>query len=229
MNTNMASASAKFNSSLEDEEGERSANKEESYNKKDMSIHTGDQDLSIGDYDPDANEVSSGIFDAEHSKKYEEPINFLQALWNAAGPSVGSLLTQLDLIKTKLEGEKAGVEPDFSKTDAQLVDCLIEEAGENADECIAFINSVIVKLNKYKEGNKMEKKIMQSNVQEGCPDKDAFAPNKGGGTTPASKTQGLLPRAPKASPAEGAAMETAIMMAGGDKEGAKSMSMVQGG
>jgi hypothetical protein len=92
-----------------------------------------------------------------------------------------------------------------------------------------LLYSVIVKLNKYKEGNKMEKKIMQSNVQEGCPDKDAFAPNKGGGTTPASKTQGLLPRAPKASPAEGAAIETAVMMAGRDKEGAKSVSMAQGG
>ncbi len=69
MNTNMALASAKFNSSLEDEEGERSAKEEESYNKKDMSIHTGDHNLSIGDYSPDANEVSSGIFDAEHSKK----------------------------------------------------------------------------------------------------------------------------------------------------------------
>ncbi len=142
---------------------------------------------------------------------------------------MGSMLTQLDLIKTKLEGEKVGVEPDFSKTDVQLVDYLIKEAGENADECIAFINSVIVKLDKYEEGNKMEKEIMQSNVQEGCPDKDAFAPDKGGDTTPASKTQGLLPRAPKASPPEGAAMETTIMMAGGDKEGAKSMSMAQGG
>jgi hypothetical protein len=122
-----------------------------------------------------------------------------------------------------------GVEPDFSKTDAQLVDYLIKEAGENTDECIAFINSVIVKLDKYEEGNEMEKEIMQFNVQEGCPDKDAFAPDKEGGTTPASKTQGLLPRAPKASPAEGAAMETAIMMAGGEEEGAKSVSMAQGG
>ncbi len=66
-------------------------------------------------------------------------------------------------------------------------------------------------------------------MQEGCPDKDAFAPDKGGGTTPASKTQGLLPRAPKACPAEGGAMETAIMMAGRDEEEAKSMSMAQGG
>ncbi len=50
MNTTMALALAKFNSSWEDEEEERSADKEESYNKKDMSIHTGDHDLSIDDY-----------------------------------------------------------------------------------------------------------------------------------------------------------------------------------
>jgi hypothetical protein len=229
MNTNMALALVQFNSSLEDEEEGSSGDEEESFNKKDMSIHAGDHDLSTGDYNPNANELLSGIFDAEQSKKYEEPINFLQALWNAAGPSVGSMLTQLDLIKTKLEGEEAGVEPDFSKTNAQLIDFLIKEARKNTDECIAFINSVIVKLNKYKEGNDAEMEILQSNVQEGCPDKEAFAPNKGGGTTPASKTQGLLPRAPEASPAEGAAMETTIMMAGGYKEGAKSVSMVQGG
>jgi hypothetical protein len=42
-----------------------------------MSIHTGENDLSIGKYDPNSIEVSSGIFDVEHSKKYETPNNFL--------------------------------------------------------------------------------------------------------------------------------------------------------
>ena len=79
-----------------------------------MSIQMGDQDLSLGDYNPEATEVLSGIFEAEHGQKYEEPANFLQALWNVAGPSVGSMLTQLDQIKTKLKGDEAGVEPDFS-------------------------------------------------------------------------------------------------------------------
>jgi hypothetical protein len=37
----MALALAQFNSSLEDEEEESSGNKEESFNKKDMSIHMG--------------------------------------------------------------------------------------------------------------------------------------------------------------------------------------------
>ena len=193
-----------------------------------MSIQTGEHNLSAGNYDPDVNEVSSGIFDAEHGQKYEEPVNFLQALWNAAGPSVGSMLTQLDLIKTKLEGDEAGVEPDFSKTNAQLLDFLIEEAGEDTDKCITFINSVITKLDKYKEKEETEMEITQSDAPEGRPEEEALTPKEGGGTSPASKTQGLLPGAPEASPAEGAAKETNTTMVDGDKEGAQSMSMVQG-
>ncbi len=203
--------------------------KEESFNEKDMSIHTGDHDLSLGEYDPDSIEVSLGIFDAEHSKKYETPNSFLQALWNAAGPSVGSMLTHLDLIKVELEGDEARVDPDFSKIDAQLIDFLIKEAGENIDECIGFINNVIEKLKKLKEGNNTEAKAMPPNVGEGHTNKDAFAPDKGGGTTPASKTQGPLPRAPEASLTEETATETTRMMVAGDKEGAQSMSMAQGG
>ncbi len=152
MTANMVMASAQLNSCSEDKEEGGSGDKEESFDEKDMSIHTGDHNLSMGKYDPDSIEVSSGIFDAEHSKKYVTPNNFLQALWNMAGPSVGSMLTQLDLNKVKLEGDEVGVDPDFSKIDAQLIDFLIEEAGENIDECIAYIDNVIEKLNKFKEG-----------------------------------------------------------------------------
>jgi hypothetical protein len=142
---------------------------------------------------------------------------------------VGSMLTQLDLIKVKLEGDEAGVDPDFSKINAQLIDFLIKEAGENIDECIAFINNVIKKLDKFEEGNDTEAEAMPPNVGEGHTNEDAFAPNVGGGTTPASKTQGPLPRAPEASLTEETATETAKMMAAGDKEGAQSVSMAQGG
>ncbi len=121
------------------------------------------------------------------------------------------------------------MDPDFSKIEAQLIDFLIKEAGENIDECIAFISNVIERLNKFKEGNDMEAEATPPNVGEGHTNEDAFAPNKGGGTTPASKTQGLLPRAPEASLIEETATETARMMAAGDREGAQSMSMAQGG
>jgi hypothetical protein len=129
MTVNMAMALAQLNSRSEDKEEGGLGNREESFDEKDMSIHTGDHNLSMGKYNPDSIEVLLGIFDAEHSKKYKTPNNFLQALWNAAGPSVGSMLTQLNLIKVKLEGDEAGVDPDISKIDAQLIDFLIEGAG----------------------------------------------------------------------------------------------------
>jgi hypothetical protein len=146
-----------------------------------------------------------------------------------AGPSVGSMLTQLDLIKVKLEGDEAGVDPDFSKIDAQLIDFLIEEAGENIDECIAYINNVIKKLNKFKEGKDMEVDEVPTNVGEGRTNKDAFASDKGGGATSASKTQGPLPRASEASLTDETTTETSVKMVAGDKEGAQSVSMAQGG
>ncbi len=59
MNTNMARAIAQLNRNPEDEEERSSDSNEESYSKKDMSIQTGDHDLSAGDYNPDTNEVLS--------------------------------------------------------------------------------------------------------------------------------------------------------------------------
>jgi hypothetical protein len=152
----------------------------------------------------------------------------LQALWNAAGPSVGSMIIQLDIIGDKLKGEAAGVDPDFSKIDIQLINFMIKEAGEDTDECIAFIEDVIKTLGKYKEGKKMEAETTPSNVQEGHTNKEILAPKKGEGTTTASKTQGPLPKAPEASLAEETKMETATIVAG-DKEGAQSVSMAQRG
>ncbi len=229
MTTNMAMALAQLNSRSEDKEEGGLGDKEENFDEKDMSIHTGDHNLSMGKYDPDSIEVSLGFFDAEHSKKYKTPNNFLQALWNAAGPSVGSMLTQLDLIKVELEGDEVGVDPDFSKIDTQLIDFLIEEAGENIDECFAYIDNVIEKLNKFKEGKDMEAEAAPPNVGEGHTNKDAFASNKGGGTTTASKTQGPLPRASEASLTDETATKTTRKMVAGDKEGAQSMSMAQDG
>jgi hypothetical protein len=170
----------------------------------------------------------SGIFDAEHSKKYKTPNSFLQALWNAAGPSVGSMSTQLNIIRDELEGEAAGVDPDLSKIDVQLINFMIKEAREDRDGCIAFTEDVIKTLDKYKEGNKTEVEATPSNVQEGHTNKEILAPKKGGGTTTASKTQGLLSRAPEVSLAEETAMKTANMAAR-DKEGAQSVSMAHSG
>ncbi len=229
MTANMAMVLAQLNSRSEDKEEGGLGNKEESFDEKDMSIHTGDHNLSMSEYNPNSIEVSLGIFYAEHSKKYETPNNFLQALWNAVGPSVGSMLTQLNLINVELEGDEAGVDPDFSKIDAQLIDFLIEEAGENIDECIAYIDNIIEKLNKFKEGKYTEADTAPPYVGKGHTNKDAFASNKQGGTTSAGKTQGPLPRASEVSLTGETSMETARKMVAGDKEGAQSMSMAQGG
>jgi hypothetical protein len=70
--------------------------------------------------------------------------------------------------------------------------------------------------------------ITQSDVPKGRPEEEALTPKEGGGTSPASKTQGTLPGAPEASPAEGAAKETDTTMVDRDKEGAQSVSMAQG-
>ncbi len=88
MNANMASATAQLNSNLEDEEDEESSKEGGSFKECNESIYTGEDDLSEGKYDSDVEEVSSRIFDAEHSKKYETPQNFMQAPWNASGPAV---------------------------------------------------------------------------------------------------------------------------------------------
>jgi hypothetical protein len=80
MTANMAMALAQLNSRSEDKEEGGLGDKEESFDEKDMSIHTGDHNLSMGEYNPNSIEVLLGIFDAEHSKKYKTPNNFLQAL-----------------------------------------------------------------------------------------------------------------------------------------------------
>jgi hypothetical protein len=112
---NMALALAQLNGCSDNKDKEGLGEEEESFNKNDLSIRSGDHDLSIEEYNSDAVEVSSGIFDAEHIKKYKTPNSFLQALWNATGPSVGSMIIQLDIIRDLLEGEAVGVDPDFLK------------------------------------------------------------------------------------------------------------------
>jgi hypothetical protein len=219
MTANMISALAKLNTCSDEGEDDSLDKEGESFFDKDRSDRSGDHDLSLGEYNPDAIEVSSRIFNAEHSKKYQTPNIFLQALWNAAGPSVGSMTILLNLIKSKLEGNLAGIDPDFTKIPIQLIDFMIEEAREDPEECIAFIDNVIEKLDKYNEDNKMVAEVVQSNVRKGHTNEEAPALDKGGGPTPASKTQELLPRAQEMCLAEETVMETA-RMAVGDKEGA---------
>ncbi len=93
----MNEANAQIHLGLEDKEGS-------DFQENDMSIRSGDLDLNSQDYSSNAQEVSSGEFDAAYVKKYANPKTFLHALWNAAGPSAGAMVTCLDIIKDKLEG-----------------------------------------------------------------------------------------------------------------------------
>jgi hypothetical protein len=73
-----------------------------------------DDELNLSDYDSDILEVSLGEFEAAHSQKYQYPESFLQALWNKAGPVVGSMKIMLKLMKTEFKGELAGLTADSS-------------------------------------------------------------------------------------------------------------------
>jgi hypothetical protein len=64
MTANMALALAQLNSCSDNKDKEGSGEEEESFNETDLSIRSGDHDLSIEEYDPDTVEVSSEIFDA---------------------------------------------------------------------------------------------------------------------------------------------------------------------
>ncbi len=175
-----------------------------------LSIHQ--EDLTLGeDYDT-ASEVSSGVFDVIHSNQFKEPDNFKQLLWNVAGPSPGSIIICLDLLKDNLKADKAGLPADFNRMPAKLLKLMVQEAGEDRGEQIKFIAEVLEAL----------KQINQTDSHN-----EASSSDEGIGQE-ASKTQGTLPRAHKASPTEKAAIEPAIT-AGRDKEGAQSPSMATTG
>jgi hypothetical protein len=82
--------SFKVDPDSDDEEGE-------DFSEGDLSVHL--EDHSLGqDYDS-SSEVASGVFDASYTNTLEEPNTFKELLWNIAGPSVGSIIIFLDLLK----------------------------------------------------------------------------------------------------------------------------------
>jgi len=148
------------------------------------------------------------VFKASYTNTFEEPNSFKELLWNIAGPSVGSMIIFLDLLKNDLEVKEA----EFNKIPANLLDLLVKEAHKKNGEKIEYIEEILKALDK----------ISQTNSHDEAPSPDE------GTNEEASKTQGTLPGAHKASPAEEAAVEPATP-AGRDKEGAQSLSMVSTG
>ncbi len=111
------------------------------FNEDNLSIHQ--DNLTLGDDFDTASKVSSGVFDATHSNKYEEPENFKQLLWNVAGPSAGSMINMLKLLKDNLEADQAGIPADFNRIPLTLLEFMISDAGEDREEQIIFIKKIM--------------------------------------------------------------------------------------
>jgi hypothetical protein len=93
-------------SQLEDSEGEE---EDDTYLTGDTSTEEpSTHKLDSEDYD-DALKVSSGELDAVHANKFQMPENFKQQLWNKTGPTVDSMMIQLNLITGNLEDNEAGM------------------------------------------------------------------------------------------------------------------------
>jgi hypothetical protein len=78
-----------------------------------LSVHL--EDHSLGqDYDS-SSEVASGVFDASYTNTFEEPNSFKELLLNIAGPSVGSMIIFLDLLKDDQRRKKRVSQPKLTK------------------------------------------------------------------------------------------------------------------
>ncbi len=96
-------------------------------------------------------DVSSTEFDTADTEKYKEPANFLQALWNVAGPSAGSMKIKLEMMRNKLKGKLAGIPADYANMPILLVNYLVKEVGEDTKDMIDYINKIASKLEEHAE------------------------------------------------------------------------------
>ena len=123
-----------------------------------MSIRSHDLDLSLDEYERDAQEVSSGELDATHSKKYLNPTTFGHALWNAAGPSAGAIVTCLGILKDELEGELAEIPAEFKNQPEQLISFLYKEADTETNAAINYITAISAQLSQLEARREMRVK-----------------------------------------------------------------------
>jgi hypothetical protein len=196
-----------------------------------MSIRSCGLDLTLQDYVSDAQEVSSGEFDAAFIKKYANLKSFLHALWNAAGPSVGAMVICLGIIKEELEGQLAGVLAEFKDPPEQLINFMNAEAGEDPNDAMKFIAQISHQISQFEDVTEEEdnkRHVMVASNTGDAPAEDTLGTKKRGTQERASKTQGTVPGAQQTKPTEGVVNEPAAE-AGGDKEGVQSMSVVPGG
>ncbi len=167
-------------------------------------------EIELKDYE-DAIEVSLGGFDAVHANKFQMPKKFKQQLWNEAGPTVNSMMIQLNLIKGNLEDNKAGMPFEWVGVSEELRLFLDKEAGEGISDQITYIDKMLVEM--YQMNPFGVRNFDPLNVES---DKEQEA----------SKTQGTPPGAQEARPKEEAA--TPDMRAGRDEEGVQLLGVVTG-
>jgi len=175
----------------------------EDFSGDDLKVLPGDHSLDQS-YDT-APEVSSGRFAADYANTFAEPISFKDLLWNTAGPSPGGMIIFLGLLKDDLEAK-------FINIPENILAQLDKEAGEDRGKQIETIDKILESLERISNTNSHDEATGQD---EGVNEE-------------ASKTQGTLPGAHKASPTEEAAAELTTPV-GWDKEGAQSPSMASAG
>jgi hypothetical protein len=207
-----------------------SNDKGSNFQENNQSVCSDDLDLHPQYYASNAQEVLLGEFNALYVKMYTNPKTFLHALWNAARPSAGAMVTCLDIIKDELEGQLAGALTKIKDLPEQLISFMYKEIGEDPHKVIEFITLVSNQLRQF-DGEE-EDKDNESHVKaifftKDEPVEDDRSLDTGGTQEGASKTQGSLLGAQQMSPAEGAVNKPATE-AGGDKEGMQSMRVVPG-
>ena len=118
----------------------------------------------------------------------------------------------LGLLKDDLEADKAGLPAEFINIPENILAQLAKEAGKDRGKQIETIDKILESLERISNTNSHDEATGQDE----------------GANEEASKTQGTLPGAHKASPTEEAAVEPATP-AGWDKEGVQSSSMASTG
>jgi hypothetical protein len=190
---NMNAATAKLNLSLLDGEQEQDVDEEfndaidredginllsdnkggKDFLEEGLSEHRKDLTFFGNDYDT-LLEVSSGLFDTVHSNKFKVPDKFKKFIWNKAGPSPGSMIILLGLLKDELEADQAGLPAKFNRVPVKLLEFLVQEAGEDHNNQINYIEQITAELEQISQTSYHNK---------------ALSLDEGIGQSEASKTQ----------------------------------------
>ncbi len=91
---------------------------------------TGEEDSRLNlseNYNSDVMEVSSGKFEAVFPKKYKDPKDFKQELWNSAGLLPESIILHINIVKKELKDANYGL-PFDPTLYGQLYNLLVEES-----------------------------------------------------------------------------------------------------